>query len=241
MSKTRATARPLPLVNSIDEAVQQALLIAEARECGHHRAELRKSNSSVQEWVLVPTPRGPVFVSAKMGGHRWDSLEAYYRWHHKGLLGGDGVRAFLALGARPALPGEAEIADVEAQIGQRTRKDAKVMVLPGGAAAVADASRSVTAALVVPDAGQDAGGPRTAKLFRSGRAQLVHLPDGFRFDGEAVRIRRHGAAVVLEPIAEDWAWLDAFSGEPLDEDFQRAAEDAPGEAPERPEVDRFFR
>ena len=58
--------------------------------------------------------------------------------------------------------------------------------------------------------------------------------------GEEARIRRHGEAVVLEPIAADWAWLDELAGE-LDEDFRRAAEEGPGDAPERPAVDRFFR
>jgi len=241
MSRIRPRSRPLPRVVSIEEAIQQAERIAEARKGGHFQAELRKSNSSVQEWILVPTPSGPVFVSAKMGGHRWDTLDAYYRWHAKGLLGGDGVRAFLTLGARPALPGEADVADVEAQIGQRVRKDAKVLVLPGGAASSAvDGAPLTPAAAVTPKAGRDARAVETARLFRSGRAQLVHLPEGFRFDGEEVRIRRHGEAVVLEPVAADWGWLDTLTGE-LDEDFRRAAEEGPGDAPERPEVDRFFR
>ena len=30
--------------------------------------------------------------------------------------------------------------------------------------------------------------------------------------GQEVRIRRHGAAVILEPIAVDWVWLDALAG-----------------------------
>ena len=80
----------------------------------------------------------------------------------------------------------------------------------------------------------------TAKLFWSGRSQAVRLPKAFRFEGDEVRIRRRGNAVILEPIATDWAWLDALGGR-IDEDFRRAAEEAPPEAPERPEVDRFFR
>ena len=92
VAKTRRGDRPLPLVASVQEAVGQALRIAAARKGGRYRSELRRSNSSVQEWILVPTPSGAVFVSAKMGGHRWDTLDDYYRWHDKGLLGGDGVR-----------------------------------------------------------------------------------------------------------------------------------------------------
>ena len=30
--------------------------------------------------------------------------------------------------------------------------------------------------------------------------------------GDEVRIRKHGAAVILEPIATDWRWLDDIAG-----------------------------
>ena len=30
--------------------------------------------------------------------------------------------------------------------------------------------------------------------------------------GDEVRIRRHGAAVILEPVAQDWRWLDDVAG-----------------------------
>ena len=53
----------------------------------------------------------------------------------------------------------------------------------------------------------------TAKLFWSGRSQAVRLPRQFRMDGEEVRIRKQGAAVILEPIVSDWEWLDAIVGE----------------------------
>lgn len=58
----------------------------------------------------------------------------------------------------------------------------------------------------------------TAKIFWSGRSQAVRLPKDFRFEGDEVRIRRHGRAVILEPMTEDWQWLDAVTG-PVDEDF----------------------
>jgi antitoxin VapB len=79
----------------------------------------------------------------------------------------------------------------------------------------------------------------TAKIFWSGRSQAVRLPKDFRFDVEEVRIRRHGNAVILEPVATDWAWLDAMIG-PLDDDFVEAVNEQP-EPQERPELDRFFR
>ncbi len=77
----------------------------------------------------------------------------------------------------------------------------------------------------------------TAKVFWSGRSQAVRLPKNFRFDTDEVRIRRHGQAVILEPITRGWGWLDALIG-PVDDDFARAAEEQPAE-PERPELDVF--
>jgi antitoxin VapB len=78
----------------------------------------------------------------------------------------------------------------------------------------------------------------TAKIFWSGRSQAVRLPKDFRFTSDEVRIRRHGDAVILEPVAKDWAWLSAVQG-PVDEDFAQAVEQDPP-VQERPELD-FFR
>ena len=78
-----------------------------------------------------------------------------------------------------------------------------------------------------------------AKVFWSGRSQAVRLPKDFRFEGEEVRIRRHGEAVILEPISADWAWLDAIGG-PIDDDFREAATGRPTEQA-RPDLDKLFR
>jgi antitoxin VapB len=78
----------------------------------------------------------------------------------------------------------------------------------------------------------------TAKLFWSGRSQAVRLPKEFRFEGKEVRIRRRGSAVILEPIADDWAWLDALVGK-LDDDVI-AAVNEPVPEQERPELDKLF-
>ena len=59
---------------------------------------------------------------------------------------------------------------------------------------------------------------RTAIPFWSGRSQAVRLPKDFRKEGDEVRIRKQGAAVILEPMASDWAWLDAIAGK-FSEDF----------------------
>ena len=66
----------------------------------------------------------------------------------------------------------------------------------------------------------------TAKVFWSGRSQAVRLPKQFRFDTPEVHIRRHGTALILEPVAQDWAWLDGITG-PLDPDFEQAATEQP--------------
>jgi antitoxin VapB len=79
----------------------------------------------------------------------------------------------------------------------------------------------------------------TAKIFWSGRSQAVRLPKDFRFAGGEVRIRRHGSAVILEPVAEDWSWLDAVAGR-LDEDFASAAAEQP-DVQQRPALDSLFR
>ena len=77
----------------------------------------------------------------------------------------------------------------------------------------------------------------TAKLFWSGRSQAVRLPKDFRFDSGEVRIRRHGGAVILEPIANDWNWLDRLIG-PVDDDFAQAANEQ-ADAQARPALDFF--
>jgi antitoxin VapB len=77
----------------------------------------------------------------------------------------------------------------------------------------------------------------TAKVFWSGRSQAVRLPKDFRFDADEVRIRRHGRAVILEPVANDWNWLDEVTG-PVDDDFELAAREQPSDQA-RPELDYF--
>ncbi len=39
-----------------------------------------------------------------------------------------------------------------------------------------------------------------AKLFKNGRSQAVRLPREFRFEGDAVRVRRVPEGVLLEPM-----------------------------------------
>jgi antitoxin VapB len=44
-----------------------------------------------------------------------------------------------------------------------------------------------------------------AKLFANGQSQAVRLPKEFRFEGEAVRIRRVAEGVLLQPMRLDAA------------------------------------
>lgn len=78
----------------------------------------------------------------------------------------------------------------------------------------------------------------TAKIFWSGRSQAVRLPKEFRMNGDAVRIRRQGAAVILEPLVSDWEWLDKIAGK-FSSDFFATGRDQP-ELPEQPELEGAF-
>jgi hypothetical protein len=49
----------------------------------------------------------------------------------------------------------------------------------------------------------------TAKLFQNGRSQAVRLPKEFRFEGDAVSVRREGEAVILEPLRSR-AWPKGY-------------------------------
>ena len=77
-----------------------------------------------------------------------------------------------------------------------------------------------------------------AKVFWSGRSQAVRLPKNFRFEGDEVRIRKHGNAVILEPIATDWAWLENL--DPLDADFIAATQE-PLTEQARPALEKLFK
>jgi len=58
-----------------------------------------------------------------------------------------------------------------------------------------------------------------AKVFRNGRSQAVRLPQEFRFEGDAVRVRRVAEGVLLEPLVTDtkkwFAEMDRIAGEPF--------------------------
>ncbi|WP_027039446.1 AbrB/MazE/SpoVT family DNA-binding domain-containing protein [Mesorhizobium ciceri] len=78
-----------------------------------------------------------------------------------------------------------------------------------------------------------------AKVFWSGRSQAVRLPKEFRFETDEVSIRRHGQTVILEPLAQDWAWLDQLVGT-VDDDFVEAALEHHDQQ-DRPALDDVFK
>ena len=49
----------------------------------------------------------------------------------------------------------------------------------------------------------------TARIFQSGRSQAVRLPKEFRFTGAEVSVRHFGNGVLLLPIDDPWATLEA--------------------------------
>lgn len=49
----------------------------------------------------------------------------------------------------------------------------------------------------------------TARLFMSGRSQAVRLPKEYRFEGAEVVVRHFGNGVLLLPVNEPWAMLEA--------------------------------
>ena len=57
-------------------------------------------------------------------------------------------------------------------------------------------------------------------------------------NGDEVWIRKQGAAVILEPIASDWEWLDAIAGK-FSDDFFAAGRQQPN-LPPQPELGGIF-
>ncbi len=49
----------------------------------------------------------------------------------------------------------------------------------------------------------------TARLFQSGRSQAVRLPKEYRFSGTEVGVRHFGNGVLLLPMDDPWATLEA--------------------------------
>ncbi len=58
----------------------------------------------------------------------------------------------------------------------------------------------------------------------SGHLAIV-LPEGFQIEGQQVSVRRRGSTLILEPISDNWQWLEKISGQ-LDQEVLEAAQAA---------------
>ena len=79
---------------------------------------------------------------------------------------------------------------------------------------------------------------RSGELSSSHRSQAERLPKDFRVEREEVCIRKQRTAVILEPMASDWRWLDEIAGE-FSEDFLSEGRNQPP-LPKPSQVDRVF-
>jgi antitoxin VapB len=77
----------------------------------------------------------------------------------------------------------------------------------------------------------------TAKVFWTDDPHVIQLPKEFQLDAEQVQIRRQGNTIVIEPLTQDWDWLDEVIG-PLDDDFEQAVNEQSAHQ-DRPELDYF--
>ncbi|HSN74988.1 MAG TPA: type II toxin-antitoxin system VapB family antitoxin [Anaerolineae bacterium] len=71
----------------------------------------------------------------------------------------------------------------------------------------------------------------TAEVIHSGQSQVVRLPEGFRFEGTKVLIKKVGDAVVLLPYRNDWQVLfdslEMFSADYMEENSDSAGRAVP--------------
>jgi len=76
------------------------------------------------------------------------------------------------------------------------------------------------------------GDTAIAKLFQTGRSQAVRLPKEFRLPGKAVRVRRVGRGVLLEPMERSIEDIRALFAE-IDR-LRRGGDFLPEGRPEQP-------
>ncbi len=61
----------------------------------------------------------------------------------------------------------------------------------------------------------------TTKVIRTENSQAIELPEKYQLDADRVKIRRQNNTIIIEPLPENWDWLDEVIG-PLDTDFEQA-------------------
>lgn len=83
----------------------------------------------------------------------------------------------------------------------------------------------------------------TAKIFWTGNSQAIRLPKAFRFDGNEVTIKKQGNKVILEPIVDDWAWLEKFENRTeadVDPSFEQAVRELRNTPPQERDFGGLF-
>ncbi|WP_045213471.1 antitoxin [Desulfonatronovibrio magnus] len=78
---------------------------------------------------------------------------------------------------------------------------------------------------------------QTTKVIWTEHLQAIVLPQEYQFDADQVKIRRQDNTLIIEPLPDNWDWLDGVIG-PLDEDFEQALSEKPA-AQDRAELDFF--
>jgi antitoxin VapB len=83
----------------------------------------------------------------------------------------------------------------------------------------------------------------TAKIIHDGEKRVLEIPANFHLPGTEVAIRQSGNALILEPVVDDWQWLDkirrGISQESWDEIEAAVNEEVPMQ--ERPALDKLFK
>jgi antitoxin VapB len=64
-----------------------------------------------------------------------------------------------------------------------------------------------------------------AQIKISSGQMTITLPEGFEIEGTQVSVRRRGNTLILEPIADNWQWLDGVAGQ-LDQEVLDSAQAA---------------
>ena len=78
----------------------------------------------------------------------------------------------------------------------------------------------------------------TVGVIHDGDRQIVELPYHFHLAGDEVSVRQNGNSIILEPIVDDWLWLDNLAGH-VDDDFAYAVNEKLQEQ-KRPALGELF-
>ncbi|EFI36237.1 SpoVT/AbrB-like protein [Desulfonatronospira thiodismutans ASO3-1] len=77
----------------------------------------------------------------------------------------------------------------------------------------------------------------TTRVIQTEHSQAIELPQEYQIDADRVKIRRYKNTLIIEPLPENWDWLDEVIG-PLDTDFEQAVAEQPA-VQSRAELDFF--